>query len=386
MVSIPGPSTIPDRVLNAMNRPMPNIYQGELVDIVFETLDRLPAIARTTTGHPFVMISNGHGAWQMAINNTLSRGEKILVLETGNFARGWGEMAAVSGVKVESLVADWRSSVDLELFAERIAADTNREYKAVLVVLTDTATSVRNDIQAIGRILQEADHPALYMVDCIASLGCDPFEMDEWGVDVTVAGSQKGLMVPPGLGFVWASPKALKAYETADLRTGYFDWGPRINPDPMYRVFAGTPPIQHLYGLQEALDMIDEEGGLEPIWKRHKILTAAIHAAVEAWSAPSGLEFNITSPDSRSNAVTTILCNDVDASELRQRAEENAGLVLGLGIAQIGNAFRIGHMGHLNPPHILGTLGTIEATLHAMGATIGSSGVAAAAASLAPHL
>lgn len=385
MVSIPGPSTIPDRVLNAMHRPMPNIYQGELVDIAFEMLDRLPAIARTTTAHPFITVSNGHGAWQMAINNTLSRGDRVLVLETGNFAKNWGQMAATSGVIVEALEADWRSPVDLEAFSERLEADTEKGIKAILVVLTDTATSVRNDIKAIGEVLQAADHPALLMVDCIASLCCDVYEMDAWGVDVTVAGSQKGLMVPPGLGFVWAGPRALTAYETADLRTGYFDWEPRRTPDLMYKIFAGTPPIQHLYGLKEALNMMDEEGGLEKIWRRHEILAGAIHAAIAAWSSPGGLDFNIIEPAARSHAVTTVLCNDIDATELRRRAEESAGLVLGLGIANMGNAFRIGHMGHLNPPHVLGTLGTIEATLHSMGAPIGSSGVAAAAASLAPH-
>jgi alanine-glyoxylate transaminase/serine-glyoxylate transaminase/serine-pyruvate transaminase len=386
MVSIPGPSTIPDRVLNAMHRPMPNIYEGELVDIVHEVLDRLPAIARTTTAHPFIAISNGHGAWQMAINNTLSRGDKVLVLESGRFAPAWGEMAAVGGVEVETLTGDFRTPVDVDAFAERLAADTDRSIKAVFVVLADTASSVRNNIASLGRALRDADHPALFMVDCIASLGCDVYEMDAWGVDVTVAGSQKGLMVPPGLGFVWAGPRALAAYDTADLKDGYFDWGPRRNPDVMYKIFAGTPPIQHLYGLTEALDMIDEEGGLEPVWARHTALADAIRAAINAWSTDGGIEFNVTDPAARSDAVTTVLTGRINGPEMRKRAEEGAGLVVGLGLGGMDQAFRIGHMGHLNPPHVLGTLGTIEATLQAMDAPIGSSGVASAARALAPHL
>lgn len=386
MVSIPGPSTIPDRVLNAMHRAMPNIYEGELVAIAHEILDRLPAIARTTTAHPFVAISNGHGGWQMAINNTLSRGDKVLVLESGRFATAWGEMAAVSGVAVETLPGHPRRPVDVEAFADRIAADTGRELKAVLVVLTDTASSVRNDIAALGRVLEDADHPALYMVDCIASLGCEPFEMDAWRVDVTVSGSQKGLMVPPGLAFVWAGPRALAAYETAGLRDGYFDWGPRRTPEAMYQIFAGTPPIQHLYGLREALDILDEEGGLKAVWERHRVLADAVRAAVSAWSTPGGIDFNITDPAARSDAVTTVLTGSIDASAMRRRAEDGAGLVVGLGLGGMRNAFRIGHMGHLNPPHVLGTLGTIEATLRAMEAPLAGSGVAAAADSLAASL
>ncbi len=386
MVSIPGPSTMPDRVLSAMNRAMPNIYEGELVDLAFEMVERLPSVARTTTGKPFMIISNGHGAWQMAINNTLSRGDHVLVLESGRFAPAWGAMAAKGGVEVETLPCDLRSAVDLDAFAARVEQDRERQLKAILVVLTDTATSVMNDIEAIGKVLRDADHPALFMVDCIASLGCDVFEMDAWGVDITVAGSQKGLMVPPGLGFVWASPRALAAYESADLKDGYTDWAPRMKPNAVYELFAGTPPIQHLFGLREALDIIDEEGGLDAVWARHAALAGAIHAAIDTWSTDDGLSFNITDTAARSNAVTAVLTGSIDPVELRGRAQEGAGLVLGLGIGEIGEAFRIGHMGHLNPPHVLGTLGTIEATLQAMDAPMGGSGVAAAAAHIGRFL
>ncbi|MEE3255918.1 MAG: aminotransferase class V-fold PLP-dependent enzyme [Actinomycetota bacterium] len=379
MVSIPGPSVIPDRVLAAMHRPMPNIYEGDLIEVSFSVQDDLRRIARTEQP-VFISVSNGHGAWEMAISNTLSRGDKVLVLESGTFAVGWGEMAEVSGVKVEILSGSHPDPVNPEALEELLKADISKEIAAVMVVQVDTATSVRNDIQAIRKAMDAADHPALLMVDCIASLGCEPYEHDEWGADITVAATQKGLMVPPGLGFVFASEKALAAHEKADLRSGYFDWEPRSNPDQHYKIYCGTPPIQHLWAMREALDMLFEEG-LENVWERHRILADAVRAAVEAWHAPNGFSFNVAEPRSRSNSVTTILTGDIDAAELRRIAEADAGLTLGIGLDEFANqAFRIGHMGHLNPPMILGTLGTIEATLTRMGAPMSGSGSAAAAA------
>ncbi len=191
MVAIPGPSVIPDRVLAAMHRPMPNIYAGELLDITDEIFEQLPGIA-CTSATPFVTVSNGHGAWEMSISNTLSRGDRVLVLESGRFAVVWGEMAAVSGVEIETVNARDRSPIDPADVEERLRADTDRSIKAVFAVHVDTSTSVRNDIAAIRRAIDAADHPALLMVDCIASLGCDKFLMDEWGVDVTVARVAEG--------------------------------------------------------------------------------------------------------------------------------------------------------------------------------------------------
>jgi alanine-glyoxylate transaminase/serine-glyoxylate transaminase/serine-pyruvate transaminase len=385
MVAIPGPSIVPDRVLRAMHRSMPNIYEGELIEISNDVLERLPALARTS-GAAFVTVSNGHGAWEMAITNTLSRGDRVLVLESGRFATAWGEMAAFAGVKTEVLNAPDRGPVDGAAVEAHLRTDSAREIKAILVVQVDTASSVINDIAAVRRALDAADHPALLMVDCIASLGCERYEMDAWGVDVTVAGSQKGLMVPPGLGFVWAGERALAAHERADLRTGYWDWTARSQEGAHYLRYCGTPPVTHLYGLHEALDMIDEEGGLEAVWQRHAVLAAAVHAAVDAWSVPGGLELNILDPAARSNAVTTILKGTVDVDQLRSGAA-GLGLTLGVGIGAFEErAFRIGHMGHLNPPMLLGTLGTIETVLGAIGAPMGASGVAAAAASIAAAL
>jgi alanine-glyoxylate transaminase/serine-glyoxylate transaminase/serine-pyruvate transaminase len=320
----------------------------------------------------------------MALSNTLSAGDKVLVLESGRFAVGWGEMAAVSGVEVEVLNARPRRAVDPAAVEERLRADTAHQIKAVLVVQIDTASSVWNDIAAIRHAIDAAGHPALYMVDCIASLGCVPYEMDQWGVDVTVGGSQKGLMVPPGLGFNWVNEKAMQAHKTAGLRSGYWDWTKRLSEGSHYWRYCGTPPISHLYALREALDMIAEEG-LENIWVRHRVFGEAIRAAVDTWAAPDGLYLNIAEPAERANSVTTILTGSVDPARLRRICEDQAGLTLGIALGEEfeGGAFRIGHMGHLNPPMVLGTLGTIEATLTAMDAPMGGSGVAAAAARIA---
>lgn len=378
-VAIPGPSIIPERVLAAMSRPMPNIYEGALVDVSDSIFADLPKIARTD-GEVFVVIGNGHAAWQMVIANTLCRGDRVLVLESGTFAVVWGEQARMSGAVVEVMPAHPAGHVDPAALEERLRADHDHEIRSVLVVLTDTATGVRNDIPALRRAIDAAEHPALLMVDAIASLGCDRYEMDEWGVDVTVSASQKGLMTPPGLGFVWAGEKAIAAHERADARVSYFDWESRRNPDAHYMLYNGTPPISHLYALREALDMILEEG-LDHVWARHETLARAVWAAVDAWSVDGGLGLNIADPASRSHATTTITTGSIDADRLRDLAEAGAGLTLGLGIGgSAGSRFRIGHMGHLNPPMLLGTLGTVEAALHAMDAPTGGSGVAAAAA------
>ncbi len=384
MVAIPGPSIVPDRVLAAMHRSMPDIYSGDLVAVSDEIFAKLPGLAGTAA-RPFVVISNGHGAWQMAISNTLARGDKVLALESGRFAVIWGEMAALSGVDVEVLPGADDRPVDPEALQARLAADTEHEIRAVLMVQTDTATSVRNDVAAARAAIDQAGHPALFMVDCIASLGCEPYRMDDWGVDVTVAASQKGLMVPPGLGFVWANERALEAHQRADLRVGYFDWEPRIDPEIHYYLYAGTPPVAHLFGLQEAMAMIAEEG-LEARWDRHRRLAGAVWAAIEAWSTEAGIGFNIGDPANRSTAVTTVLTGDIDSEELRRRCKEGAGVTLGSAIGGMGNHFRIGHMGHLNPPMLLGTLGTIEAALISMDVPLGGSGVAAAAMVVAEHL
>ncbi len=383
-LAIPGPSVTPDAVLQAMNRPSINIYEGEIVDITQSILRDLRAVARTQA-RPFIYIANGHGAWEAALTNTLSRGDKVLVLESGRFALGWGEMAAHMGVAVEVLHAQPRRAVDPDAVEARLRADTRHEIKAILVVQIDTASSVWNDIAAIRKAIDAAGHPALYMVDVVASQGCTPFEMDAWGVDVTVGGAQKGLMTPPGLGFCWANDRALAASRSADLRTQYWDWEFRSGPE-QYRNFCGTAPIHLLFALRKALDMLLAEG-LETAWARHAALADAVRAAVQAWGADGPLEFNALDPRERADSVTTVLTGDADAEGLRMFCQREMGLVLGLGLGEFaGRSFRIGHMGWLNAPMVMGALGATQVGLSACGIRHGAGALEAAAAALAGHL
>lgn len=368
---------MPERVLAAMRTPMPNIYDGELIEVADEVFERLPSVA-CTAGRVFAGIGNGHSGWQMAAVNTLNRGDKVLILETGRFPTIWGGFLAVAGIEHEFLPAAPRSAIAPAAVAERLAAGAADEFAAVLMVHVDTAISVRNDVAAVRRAIDDSGSSALLVVDCIASLGCDEYRMDEWGVDITIAASQKGLMTPPGMALVWANERAIERGRSNDLRDGYFDWDARIEGDKLYQQFSGTPPVSHLYALREALRMIDEEG-LENRWRRHRVLADAVRAAVLAWEAPGGIELMIRDQDAQADCVTTVLTGDIDAIELARVCEQQAGLTIGVGMIDRTGSFRIGHMGHLNPPSVLGTLGTIESALRGMGAPIGGSGVAAAA-------
>jgi alanine-glyoxylate transaminase/serine-glyoxylate transaminase/serine-pyruvate transaminase len=382
IVAIPGPSVMPARVLNAMHRPMPDIYAGEITDVIDDVFDILPSIAGTTS-RAFVPIGNGHAGWEMALANCCSRGDLVLVLDCGRFAAIWGEMASFNGLRVEVIAAELGCAVDPQAVEERLRADTGHEITAVLTVHVDTASSVRNDIPAIRRAIDDAGHPALFMVDCIASMGCERFEMDAWGVDVTIAASQKGLMTPPGLAIVWAGARAHEAHRTADLRTRYWDWTYRTEEGPYYLRFCGTPPVSHLFGLREALRMIDEET-LEARWERHRVLADGVRAAVGSWSTDGGLGFLAVDPAQRSHSVTTITTGEVDSIELAQICRERLGVTLGVGIGDFAStSFRIGHMGHVNAAMVLGVLGTIDAALTEMDAPLGGSGVAAAATAIA---
>ena len=370
-LAIPGPSVMPDRVLNAMHRPAPNIYTGALVDMTHTIAADLKKVARTEQ-NVAMYIANGHGAWEAALVNVLSRGDKVLVLATGRFCIGWREMATKAGVEVDTLDFGRSSDIDLAQVEEALRADTNHEYKAVLSVQVDTSSSVLNDIKGLRAAMDAACHPALLMVDCIACLGCDRFEMDAWGVDVMVAGCQKGLMTPPGMAFVFFSNKADSARETANLVTHYWDWRPRVNPVEYYRYFDGTAPTHHLFGLREALDMIFEEG-LEHVWSRHTMLAQAIWVAFETWGQAGPLALNIADPAKRSTAVTAIRATAPEGTMLRNWLTENAGVTLGIGLGMgtdtdpAGDGFfRLGHMGHVNAQMVMGVLGAIQTGLDAL--------------------
>ena len=364
-LAIPGPTTVPDEVLQAMHRPAVEIYSGALLQLTDSLLRDLSRLF-CTAGRSYIYIANGHGAWEAALTNVLSKGDKILVLESGRFAVGWGDAAARMGVEVEVLKGSWRRAVRAGDVEARLSEDKEHRIKGVLAVQIDTASGVVNDIAAIGSAIKAARHDALFMVDAVASLGCMPFEMDAWGVDVAMSGSQKGLMTPPGLGFVAAGDRARAAHKLADLRTPYWDWTAREGEEH-YQKYAGTPPEHLMFGLRKALDMLLLEG-LPNVFRRHHLLAEATRRAVEVWSRGGAFGFNIVEPSERSDTVTTVLMNDRrDPRQLLDYCNEKCGVVLGVGIGDLsGRAFRIAHMGHINAPMTFGTLSVIEIALTAL--------------------
>ena len=367
-LAIPGPTTVPDEVLRAMHRPAVDIYAGPLLALTDSLLKDVARVFHTT-GRAYIYISNGHGAWEASLTNVLSKGDRILVLESGRFAIGWGESARRMGVEVEILKGDMRRAVRPSEVEARLKADRKANgrgtIKAILVAQIDTASGVVNDIEAIGQAMRAAGHDALLMVDAVASLGCMPFEMDKWGVDVAMSGSQKGMMTPPGLSFVAANDRAREVHKTAGLRTPYWDWTDREG-DLHYQKYAGTPPEHLLFGLRQALDMLFEEG-LENVFRRHRLLAEAVRRAVAVWSEGQAIGFNIIEPGERSDSVTCVLVNGHDPEAIRAYANQKCGVILGHGIGELsGKAFRVAHMGHVNAPMVLGTLSVIEMALAAL--------------------
>ncbi|MEJ6403511.1 pyridoxal-phosphate-dependent aminotransferase family protein [Yoonia sp. 2307UL14-13] len=380
-LAIPGPSVIPDEVLQAMHRASPNIYEGELHEVTHSLIPDLKRVAMTD-GQVAIYIGNGHAAWEAALANVLNPGDTVLVLATGRFCIGWGEMAADLGMKVETLDFGAQAPIDLARIEAALAADTAGRIKAVLAVHVDTSTSVKNDIPGLRAVMDEVGHDALLMVDCIASLGCDRFEMDGWGVDVMVAACQKGLMTPAGIGFVWYNDEA-DARRPA-LVSRYWDWRTRTEPEEYYRYFDGTAPTHHIYGLRKALDMIFAEG-LDHVFSRHEVLARAIWAAFDRWAHPDGMRLNVADPVARSHAVTSVAMRSPDGDRLRRWCEAECGLTLGIGLGRdpADAYFRIGHMGHVNGHMIMGVLGTLQAGLvaldipHGVGALDAAAGVIA---------
>lgn len=364
---------------------MPDIYGGELVEVSDEVLAGLPGLVGTD-GRGFVLTGNGHCGWDMAIANTLSRGDKVLVLDSGRFPRMWGQAVAFAGVETEVLPGAQYGPVDPVQVGERLARGPADEFAAIIGVHVDTANSVRNDVAAIRRAIDQAGSSALFMVDGIASVGCDEYRMDAWGVDVTVGASQKGLMTPPGLGLVWANERAMDRGRGNDLRLSSLDWDRRAEASRIYENYAGTPPVSHLYAFREALRMINEEGGLPAVWARHQVLADAVRAAASAWETPDGVRMCIEDPVARANGVTAVLSGPANALELAHRCQQGAGLTIGRGVVAPTAMFRLGHMGHVNPPMVMGVLGTVEAALRSMNAPLAGSGLAAAAAVIADGL
>ncbi|PIB23508.1 septum site-determining protein [Amylibacter kogurei] len=390
ILAIPGPSVMPERVIRAMHRASPNIYEGEMIDMTATILPDLKKVARTS-GNVAIYIGNGHSAWEASINNTLNKGDKVLVLGTGRFGPGWGDMGKSLGIDVELMDFGMHSDADPARIYERLRADKSNEIRAVLTVQTDTASSVQNDIPAIRKAINDANHPALFMVDCIASLGCEPHEMDQWGVDVMVSACQKGLMTPAGLAFVFFNEKAQKARKLVHPSL-YWDWTTRANPDVYYQHFGGTAPTHHLYALREALDMIVHEEGIENVWARHETFANAIWAAIDAWGDTGTMWHNIKSHSKRSRGVSSVQTTPDVGGILRHDCEFLAGVTLGIGLGmaqpntpEYAQYFRIGHMGHLNVHMVMGTLGAIDFSLKRNNIPHGDGALAAAAKVMADH-
>ncbi len=387
-LAMPGPTVIPDRVLQAMHRPSPDIYSGELVEGSTALYADLKRVAKTDAD-AVIYIGNGHAGWEGALANTLQPGDRVLALYTGRFGRGWASMAEALGVEVESLDFGEAQPVDPQRVEDALRADTAHALRAVITVQTDTSTSVRNDIAALRAALDNAGHPALLMVDCIASLGCEPYHMDDWGVDVTVAACQKGLMTPPGLAFNFIGKRARERRASLNRVSNYWDWTPRIEGEHFYQKFCGTPPTHHLFGLREALDMLHEET-IERTWQRHAACAGAVWAAVDAWSQDGPLRLHIDNKAHRSTAVTTVVAGPGNGPRIRQWCIDNVGVTLGFGLpvgeiesARPDNLFRIGHMGHVTANGLLGSLGSIETALTSLGIDHGAGALENAAKSLA---
>ncbi len=381
----PGPTNIPERVLRAMHQPAWEYSGPDFVALARQCLLDIKPIFKTE-GEVFIYASNGHGGWEAALANILAPGDKVLVPETGVFSFAWADMAQRLGIQFDTIKNDWRHAIDANKVEETLRGDTKGEYRAVLMIHTETATGVTSDVQAVRQAMDAAGHDALLVVDVIASLACTDFRMDEWGVDVAVGGSQKGLMCPPGLGFNAVNDRAKTITSNSGAPRSYWDWRSRemdSNPEA-YRWFAGTAPEHMIFGLREALDMLAEEG-LEAAFARHRRLGDATRAAVDAWASDGPMEINALVPEQRAESITTIrMGEDFDVKTFQHVLREQFNVAVGGGLGLLdGISFRIGHMGDVNEPMILGTLGSVEAVLDILDIPHGEGALPAAIASLA---
>ena len=372
-LQIPGPTNVPDRILRAMDMPTMDHRGPEFGELGRAVLTGLREVFGTD-GHVVVFPSSGTGAWEAAIVNTLKQGDRVLMYETGQFAALWRAMAGRMGLEVEFVPGDWRHGVDPADVERRLREDASHAIKAVMVVHNETSTGVTSRIAEIRTAIDRAGHPALFMVDTISSLASVEYKHDAWGVDVTVAGSQKGLMLPPGLGFNAISAKALAAAESGGMPRSYWDWQEMLAPNAT-GYFPYTPATNLLYGLREALAMLREEG-LANVFARHARHGAATRAAVRAW----GLEVLAVDPREYSPVLTTVIMpEDYDADALRRVILEHFDMSLGAGLGKLkGKVFRIGHLGDFNDLMLMGTLAGVEMGLHLAGVPHRQGGVGAA--------
>ncbi len=372
---VPGPTNVPDRILRAMHRAMEDHRSSDFPALANGVLQDLRKIFKTTSGQAFIFPASGTGAWEASLSNTLSPGDKVLAARFGMFSHLWIDMAQRLGLQVEILETEWGEGGPIERYRHSLAADKSHQIKAVLFTHNETATGVTSDVAAMRRALDDVKHPALLMVDGVSSIASIDFRMDEWGVDLAVTGSQKGLMLPAGLGLVCASQKALSTYEQAKLPRCFFDFGDMRKANAT-GYFPYTPSLPLLYGLRESIDMLEEEG-LENVFARHHRLAEGTRQAVKAW----GLELCAKAPQWHSDTVTAIMVPPgVNGAEVIDVAYRRYNLALGAGLARMaGRLFRIGHLGDLNELMLLGGIAGAEMAMRDVGIKVTpGSGVAAA--------
>ena len=374
-LQIPGPTNVPDRILRAIDRATIDHRGPEFSRLGHDCLEGMKRVFQTTKGRVFIYPSSGTGAWEAAIVNTLSSGDQVLMFETGHFGTLWRKMAEKFGLIVDFVPGDWRHGVNAETVESKLRADVRHATKAVMCVHNETSTGVTSRIQDIRRAMDRVGHPALLMVDTISSLGSIDYRHDEWGVDVSIGGSQKGLMLPPGLGFNAVSNKALEAARNARLPRVFWSWEEMLGPN-QNGFFPYTPATNLLYGLREAISMLVDEEGMEQVYWRHQRHAEATRAAVNTW----GLELVPLDPTEYSNSLTAVFLPDgFDEAEFRKLALEDYDLSLGSGLGKLkGRVFRIGHLGDFNDLMLGGTLCGVEMALTRFGVPLRQTGVGAA--------
>jgi alanine-glyoxylate transaminase/serine-glyoxylate transaminase/serine-pyruvate transaminase len=377
----PGPTNIPDSVLRAMDRASIDFNDPDFVEVYDAAFAGVKRVLQTTQ-HLFMYNASGHGAWEASLTNLLSAGDRILVLETGFFSDEWANMARGHGLDVQMLPADWRLGIDIAALRAALAADTGHAIKAVCTVHNETATGMMLPLPEIRAAIDAASHPALFLVDTISSLGSLDFRMDEWKIDCVVGGSQKGLMLPTGMSFTGVSDKAMAAHTNATLKRYYFDW--TLMAKRPQKSFIGTLPINIFYGLRESIRLIEEEG-LPNVIARHSRLAEATRRCVKVWAGNNGPQLFCLNPARFSDSVTTILMPEgYDPEAVRRTARQRFNVSLGGGLGRLGGkVFRIGHLGDLNEPMLLGALTATEMALRIERVPHGRGGVEAAMAYLA---
>lgn len=379
----PGPTHVPDAVLDAMHRQPMDLADPRVNQNIEACEIGLRRLLHTESAGVYLYATNGHGAWEVVVENLLAIGETVLVPGTGHFSESWAVQTEALGRKV--LRTPWQEGhpIDAAAVEAALRADRAREIKAVFVVHTDTASGVTSDLAALRAALDAADHPAMLVVDVVASLGAAPFAMDAGRINVVVGASQKGLMLPPGLGFVAVDKQAMEVSKRNPAPRFYWDWRLREN-ELSYRKFCGTPPLNLMFGLEASLGLMFQEG-LEQIWARHALLARAVHAAVEGWSKGGAIGFFAPQPGSRSVSVTSVsVAPGIDPEALRTVARERFQVAIAGGLGPLaGRVFRIGHLGDMNPAMILGCLAGVEAAMTVQGIPLGEGGVQRAIAALA---